>query len=200
MKRQLSFIGSLLGTCFTGFHSLIVLIGFFVMISSDPLSAFIWLLFNSPIIVSLIFNILMIIKSRQSEEVYYSKKAIVITAIVFNLVCVLISFLSTGFFNIIVIPQLSIYMYISSAIVVGVFYLVDYCNVRKMFVPQNSYNQPMQAQNFNQPMQQVQPEQPVVSDLDTKLDKLNSLKEQGLITEEEYNKIKQSYIKEELGK
>lgn len=200
MKRQLSFIGSIIATSLAGLHSLFILIAFFGLASWDFGMSFVFLLMYSPVIVALVFNILMIVKSKQPVETYYSKKAIVITAAVFNFVAAFMTLINFFMFGAAAWYILVGIICIAGYIVAGVFYLVEYCKVRKMFVPQNGYNQPVQAQSFAQPIQQVQPEQPVVSDLDTKLAKLNSLKEQGLITEEEYNKIKQSYIKEELGK
>jgi len=133
-------------------------------------------------VIGLIFNILTITKWNKATKVYKSTKGKIIVAIVFNFLGIVIAFLVGG----IIVGVITMLMY-AAAIALAI---VDLCLENKR--AGNVQQAPVEAA--------AKVEAPKATALEEKIEKLNEMKSQGLISEEEYDELKKSYIKEQLSK
>lgn len=129
-------------------------------------------------ILGLIFNILAVKTWNKSTADYKAKKGKIITAIVFNFIGAGVIFIAGN----IIISVLVMLMLIASAVLL----IVDLCLEKKRV--------PVEAQVQETAKETVAKK----TDLEDRIEKLNNMKDQGLISEEEYQELKKSYIKEKL--
>lgn len=134
-------------------------------------------------ILGLIFNILSVKTWNKDAEVYKAKKGKTICAIVFNFLGIIAVFLVM---NIILAILLMLVL-----IAAGVLAIVDVCLEKKRV--------PASAEATVETTVEATAETPK-SDLEAKIEKLNAMKEQGMITDAEYEELKKKYIQEQLNK
>ncbi len=186
MKKKLLLSGTIIGTICSAIYTLILLIAIVQVFSilgsyaaevAGPMLLIIlqWLVF----VVDLILNAVSI-NAWNNEEKFKKKKATIITAIVFNFICAIIAIFSINgeastasiVFSIIILIGL---------IVASILDIIDLST--KKDVKQVTENTENEDKGISE-----------------KIEKLNKLKEEDKITEEEYNSMKEDAIKNELNK
>lgn len=195
MKRPLTLTSAILGTVFQGILSLSSVILFIELIDYLEGSAltFVLLLTIAIAVLGLIFNILSIPAWNKTPEVFRKKRGFIITAVVFNLVVVVLSLIGyaggEARVNI-----LSILMLIGLT-TASVMFIVDMAIEGKRAAKFAQQNQPAEEVAAQAVATQAGS---APSSLEEKLVKLNQMKEQGIIDEQEYNELKKKYISEML--
>ena len=136
-------------------------------------------------VLALVFNILTITAWNKAPEVYRAKRGKMITAIVFNFISlgagILVSVYSLVFYF---MPYLIVPLLVAAIALA----IVDLCLENKR--AGNVQQAPVEAA--------AKVEAPKATAIEEKIEKLNEMKSQGLISEEEYDELKKSYIKEQI--
>ena len=143
-------------------------------------------------ILSIVFNGVVIGLWNKTSEEFNKKKGLTITAIVFDFLVVIAAIVmmclgSSGL--VVLLLVISMLLAIASAVML----LVDLCMENKRCSKQDAAAQVNQVATSNHANLTTE------ETVEKKLEKLNAMKEHGVITEEEYNELKKSYIKELLG-
>lgn len=139
-------------------------------------------------VVSIVFNAIAITAWNKDAERFIKKRGMVITAIVFNFIVALfiiigmIAYAAVG-----VVDVLLLLVCIAS----NVLYIVDLCLEKKRVA---------KLAGETVATEEVAETQVEASDVEAKIEKLNKMKEQGMISEEEYEELKKGYINAELNK
>lgn len=143
-------------------------------------------------ILSIVFNGIVIGLWNKTSEEFNKKKGLTITAIVFDFLVVIaaIVLMCLGSYGLaVLLLVIAMLLAIASAVML----LVDLCMENKRGSKQDAAAQVNQAVTSNHANLTTE------ETVEKKLKKLNAMKEYGVITEEEYNELKKSYIKELLG-
>ena len=205
MKRSLLKAGSILNiifsvisVCFYGYASFAIYIVFAIAHDLDSQATetleilIMFIIIIAIAILSLITIVLSAIalkKSKLGVQEFNKNKGVVVflnvvTFILVGLHCYYIFGSEFAFFSIINVSIFSL---------TSIFVLVDLCKNKKAL--KNAPVEEIMAQPAEQPVAaqptQVKPEE----NIEDRLIKLNNLKAQGLITEDEYNKLKQDLLK-----
>ncbi len=135
-------------------------------------------------VVSLVLNALVIKAWNKSPEFYKKEKGKIIAATVFNFIMIVLLIIgiagsTEG------VPVLNIII-ILALIATNVLAYVDLGLERKRV-------EKLEAEGAT-----VEEDEKEATDVERKIEKLNTMKEQGLITDAEYEELKKSYIKEKL--
>lgn len=219
MKRPLTLTGAILGVVANAINAVYFIISLIILgdiaayagayLPAGIIVVYVLLLGIS--IAGLVLSILTIKTWNKDSETYRKKKGLIITSIVFNFVSTLFLltcvFISAGS---VIVYYIILMLMIMAA---GVLCLVDLCLEGKRSANNHvaeAVVADVQPTTVVTPVAEVQPAQPVVqaqpvtekaaNTLEDKIEKLNSMKENGLITDEEYKELKANYIKEQLGK
>ena len=223
MKRGMFLAGAIIALVTCSISLLSSTVTFFSLIDYFDLlsSAYIFglILGISLEVLAVIFNAESISAWKLSKTRFKKQKGYVITAIVFNFIIIGIYFLS--FFT---LETLGSTILPFLALLTGtILLLVDFCREKNKKDPEweleNAKTETTAKQETDitiveqkaKPVEQEEkieekPEPKKVKSgeslltLESKLIKLNEMKEQGLIDQDEYNEIKKSYIKEEIKK
>ena len=134
-------------------------------------------------ILGLVFNIISTTTWNKDVEIYKSKKGKTICAIVFNFLGIIAVFLVMN----IIFAILIMLVLIAAAVLA----IVDVCMEKKRVAG------PIEVATEEKTETPVQAPK---SDLETKIEKLNAMKEQGMITATEYAELKKKYIQDQLDK
>lgn len=202
-KRTLTKAGSILGIVAWSINILVMSYSLFIVflfvdistsldseVSSDGLILLFRLIFNIAISIVLIVMSAKTIKaSNKDVQTFVSKRSIINFAAVVNIInaCYCIYNVICSSFSII---DLILDIVICALLLVsGILILVDLSKANKLLqtLPQSIPEQ--QVQNTEQ---QVETKSETIED---KLEKLNKMKENGLISEEEYEKLKKDLLK-----
>ena len=199
MKRPLTLTSAILGTVFQGILALESIILFIAMMdlvagaTGAGTLAIVMIITIAIAVLGLIFNILSIPTWNKAPEVFRKKRGVIITAIVFNLLIVVLSLIGYADEGA-TVNFLSILMLLC-LIAASVMYIVDLATEKKRVAE-------LEAQNATEETTETAQDSPVQAStataLEEKLVKLNQMKEQGIIDEEEYNELKKKYISEML--
>lgn len=187
MKRPMTLTSGILGIVS---HSLILVFGIINMIFAFELmalasneyaglfvGAIIMVVYALAVsIVGLVFSILTTKAWKKDTEVFKSKKGKIITSIVFAFLGIVAAFLVAN----IIVAILVMFMLIATAVLA----IVDLCLEKK------------RAGKVEEVSTTAAPN---ASELEDKIEKLNDMKAQGMISDEEYEELKKNYIKEKLG-
>ncbi len=195
MKRALTLTSAIMGTVFQGILALESIIFFIAMMdlvagaSGAGTLAIVMIITIAIAVLGLLFNILSIPAWNKAPEVFRKKRGIIITAIVFNLLVVVLSLIgfagegtSVSFLSILMLLCL---------IAASIMYIVDLATEKKKVAE-------LEAQNATEEVTEETAQASTATALEEKLVKLNQMKEQGIIDEEEYNELKKKYISEML--
>lgn len=142
--------------------------------------------------LNIVFNGIVIGLWNKTSEEFNKKKGLTITAIVFDFLVVIATVVmmclgSSG----LVVLFLVIAMLL--AIASAVMLLVDLCMENKRSSKQDA------AAQVNETVASNDSKLAAAETVEKKLEKLNAMKEHGVITEDEYKELKKSYLKELLG-
>ncbi len=199
MKRPLALTAYLLSTISMAIYVLLYLIGtikIFTWADGFNFSIIFILLITAIFGVTLALNAASISTFKASPEKYKKKKATAVTAIVFNFITVLLLFISlvamsssVGAFLIFPIVALILNdAFIAIVVIVlvcvlaaSILAIVDLCLENKRVAPAQPAAQPATAPA-------------ATDDLQAQLEKLTAMKENGTISDEEYQKLRQSVI------
>ena len=187
MKRPMTLTASILGTVMHSVYSiielyvLILLLDYAGGVNGSGIVMVSTAIALALSIIALVFNAISIAAWNKSQDNFKKKRKFVITAIVFNFIVILfiiIGLLMSGSLAVLDIITLIV------LIAANVLFIVDLAIEKKRF---------------------AQPEEVAVeavaapkSDIEAKIEKLNDMKAQGLISDEEYEELKKSYIKEKV--
>ena len=193
MKRPMTLTASILGTVMHALYTISELIMFALVIdlmggssvdSSSTIVIVAMVIAMLLSIVSLVFNALSIPSWNKSPAIFRKKRGLVITAIVFNFIVVLLILISCFTSAVGVLDVILMLVIVASS----VLYIVDLSIEKKRVEKLEELNAVV-----------VQPEvKNTTSDLEDKIEKLNNMKANGLITDEEYNQLKKDYIQQKL--
>lgn len=204
MKRPMTLVGGILGTvvqCLLVYEAftLTVLFGELLGSATDGsgvLLMTITILLLVTCVVALIFNAIAIAAWAKPANLYRKKRGYIITAVVLNFIIVLlalIGFSSNG--AITSVAGLEILALIAS----GVLFIVDLSiegkRVAKLEQPEQEVEE-VQDVEIQETATNVQTAN--MTALEEKIMKLNQMKENGLLDEDEYNELKKKYIREML--
>ena len=208
MKRPLTLIAAILATVLVGIDFLIELIGFFQIISllSNPsinasgIGGALALMVIMILIIAtcLILNICSIPTWNKDAQGYKKKKGLLIATIVFNFIAMFLYIISmlgglSNAFSLILVIIVMISLLASSTL-----YIVDLARESSKVEKLAKTTEQVSAQETSPA--QKEPAKSNSQPLETKLEKLNEMKKNGLISTEEYESIKKSYIDETLKK
>ena len=196
MKRPLTLTSAILGTVFQGILALESIILFVAMMdlvagaTGAGTLAIVMIVTIAIAVLGLIFNILSIPAWNKAPEVFRKKRGVIITAIVFNLLIVVLSLIGYAGEGA-TVNVLSILMLLC-LIASSIMYIVDLATEKKRVAE-------LEAQNATEETEaEAEATVSTATALEEKLVKLNQMKEQGIIDEEEYNELKKKYISEML--
>lgn len=204
MKRPMTLIGGILGTvvqCLLVYEAftLMVLFGELLGSSTDDsvvMVMAITILLLGTSVVALIFNAVAIAAWAKPANLYKKNRGYIITAVVLNFIIVVLSLI--GFSSNGAITSVA-GLEILALIAAGVLFIVDLSiegkRVAKLEQPaqeiEGVQDVEIQGATIN-----VQPTN--MTALEEKIKKLNQMKENGLLDEDEYNELKKKYIRELL--
>lgn len=199
MKRPLTLTSAILGTVFQGILALESVILFIAMMdlvagaTGAGTLAIVMIITIAIAVLGLIFNILSIPAWNKAPEVFRKKRGVIITAIVFNLLIVVLSLIGYAGEGT-TVNFLSILMLLC-LIASSIMFIVDLATEKKRVAE-------LEAQNATEETTETAQDSPVQAStataLEEKLVKLSQMKEQGIIDEQEYNELKKKYISEML--
>lgn len=191
MKRPMTLTGGILGTVMQAIYtcySLFALTLVIDLISSSSgatgatTAIVIMLLDLALAVTTLVLNALCITTWNKSPEQYRKKRGLLIATVVFNFIFDILSIISMVMNGQVAVLSVII---IIALIATNVLILVD-LGLESKRVARLSENGVV-SENDPQP----------VSEVEEKIEKLAHMKEQGLISEEEYEELKKSYINEQ---
>lgn len=195
MKRPLTLTSAILGTVFQGILALESIILFIAMMdlvagaSGAGTLAIVMIITIAIAVLGLLFNILSISAWNKAPEVFRKKRGFIITAIVFNLLIVVLSLIGYAGEGA-TVNFLSILMLLC-LIAASIMFIVDLAQEKKRVAE-------LEAQNATEEVTAETAQASTATALEEKLVKLSQMKEQGLIDEQEYNELKKKYISEML--
>ena len=139
-------------------------------------------------IVVFVFSILALTTWNKAPEVYKSKKSKIIVAIVFAFLGIVASYLVSNM----IVAILTTLMFIAAAVLA----IVDLCLENKRLAAAG-----VTAENATEEAAPAVEAAPATKadDIEAKIEKLNDMKANGLINDEEYEELKKKYIREKLG-
>lgn len=213
MKRTLTLIGAILGTVANAIYTLITLIGFlalqliFNVSTGESIPAFVLIVLIIDLvlcIVSLIFDAISISAWNKEPEGYKKKKGIIITSIVFDFLTIIALLVNFSVVSV---------LFALTLIASNVLKIIDLSNEDKKvkeFLEQKAKPQVVKQPNLvntettslSKPAVVVQPKgnEKDFETLEKRLVKLISMREKGLINEEEYNELKKELIQGDMTK
>lgn len=216
MKRPLSKTAAILNIVLYSVYLVSCLFYCFIAIDLLRLSATLGGIFLVAALIIATISILQIVFGAKilkicgaSKQEYANKKGVVIASIVFSFIVCL--FIIIGFFEQTeVISIVFGIIFLGGFITSNIFLLIDLSKNKKLpdgeFVqqPQFSDTSTVVNNNYDHSQQPTKP-QTVENNLNTntfeaKLSKLNLLKEQGVLSEHEFNSLKAKLIEKELNK
>lgn len=188
MKRPMTLTGAILGTVAQAIYTCFSLFSLTLII--DLLSAgansgaativAIMLLDLALAVTTLILNALSITTWKKSPELYRKKRGLLIATTVFNFIFVLLSIISM-----VMNGQAAVLSIIICIVLVAtnVLFYVDLG---------------LESKRVANSGEEIASDPAPVSEVEDKIEKLGQMKEQGLISDEEYEELKKSYINEKL--
>ena len=204
MKRPMTLIGGILGTvfqCFLVYEAFVLAVVFGELLGSDTgsegvliMSLIIILL--GACVIALVFNAITIAQWAKSPSDFKKKRGYTIAAIVLNFI--IVGFALIGFSTSAQITFLAAIELIG-LVAASILMIVDLCLEKKRA---NECAETVVEEQETEEEQIEQPatvqEQQKMGALEEKIMKLNKMKEQGLLDEDEYNELKKKYIREML--
>lgn len=201
MKRALTLTGAILGLVggvFSTVWTLISVIGVIDMMSYSYYygnltgSLILAIIFFVVSLLTLIFSAVSIPAWNKTAEIYKKKKAMIITAMVFNFLTMILNLIilcvgMTGWVVIFIVLAMLL------CLACAVIFIIDLCLENRRISKQGSTAKVAEVAVSNDAKLAA------AEVFEKKLAKLNAMKEHGIISDEEYSEIKKSYVKEFLG-
>lgn len=200
MKRPLTLTGGILGIVGNAIFSILLIIGLYLVGGFIGNMIIIPILFLMIAITALILAIFVTIAYNKNAEVFKNRFGVIITSIVFNFIIsvyLLITLFST--YGTYIIVYLILFGVVLTAAILN---LVDICRENGKVKALNKSNVTETKATQSKPSVATKPVQakPSTETLESKLEKLKKMLDDGLIDEEEFKELKMNYIKQEINK
>ena len=144
-------------------------------------------------ITVIVLSAIALKKSKLNVRTFHKNKGAVVALLVCTILLALLNIYYIGLSEIALLLIINMIVYVLTSI----FVLVDLCKNKKAL--KNAPVEEIMTQTAEQPAEQAVSTKPTqvrpVENIEDRLIKLNSLREQGLITNEEYEKLKQDLLK-----
>lgn len=190
MKRPLTLTSSILATVFLAFSFIFEIIYLIEIISAPYIAnvtkiSIIIVILIITLFVALLLNIFIIPIWNKSEELFLKRKSTIIATIVFNFICILIYLI----FLILFVNNVTFYVVfmiltIFALIASNVLYIIDISKTKNQSETIDETKTGTKDHNL----------------IKSKIEQLLELKNSNLITDEEYNLLKKSYLEEIIKK
>ena len=187
MKRPLTLTSSILATVFLAFSFIFEIIFLIEFINYQYISmvteiTIILVILIIMLFVSLLLNIFIIPIWNKSEECFKKRKPLFISGIVFNFICILLYLI----FLILFVNNITFYVVfmiltILALIASNVLYIIEICKEKS---------------KQNEIIVKTKNETEDNNLIKSKIEQFLELKNSGLITDEEYNLLKKSYLEQ----
>ncbi len=199
MKKIRTFVMAIISTIVC----IIYLIGGFISLSliRDTLRGVIALILIACFILTLVVNVMMIyVGCQKDNQKYMSKQTIIIGALICNGLLAILAFVS-----IIVSPfNILSFLCLIAEFFTFLFYFLDFVGQNNYLkVDDNQVDSSLNSTNNKENLVSIKKsnnKKDEKDSLQSKLEKLEIMKSQGLITDKEYDELKKSYIAKELEK
>ena len=200
MKRPLTLTGGILGIVGNAIFSILLIIGLYLVGGFMGNMIIIPILFLMIAITALILAIFVTIAYNKNAEVFKKRFGVIITSIVFNFIIsvyLLITLFTT--YGAYIIVYLILFGVVLTAAILN---LVDICRENGKVKALNKSNITETKATQSKPAVATKPVQakPSTETLESKLEKLKKMLDDGLIDEEEFKELKMNYIKQEINK
>lgn len=201
MRRVKTLTAGILATVTQAIFSIIMLVALFLIVDLISMGAtgvegtiVLMAILTAVVLTTLVLSIVAIPAWAKDAVGFKKKKALIITAVVFNFVVVLYQLISL----VTAAPAAgTIILYVilmGMSIAANVLWLIDLAQEGR------KVNQPVSAAPAAQTVSSTETKLAAAEEFAQKLAKIDALRKNGVLTEEEYSEIKKSYVKDYIGK